>query len=102
MMYGLLFFMALNHGVTTENYDKIEFGMSRPQVVKILGRESNAYDADKRKARLLSRPRPGGVWLLMEIEGDGDTWENGDLQVWVLFNADGQVTGKGMGKWGRK
>jgi hypothetical protein len=63
--------------VTAENFDRIEIGMMKAQVVQILGG--------------FGKPAPVGAEGLL---GDIWMWEEGDRTIYVSFGLDMKVTGK--------
>lgn len=76
--------------LTHANFEKIQFGMKRDEVVKILGGEP-----------LTTIPEPTvfdfyGTLSSLEIQQNGELWESGTIRIWVEFDAEDRVTGKMM------
>lgn len=83
---------TLFDGVNEDGYYKIQLGMSRPEVIMILGRPSLGV------LGLEDFPR-GGTKASMAIESGGEVWKSATATIWVLFDENGRVQGK-MGKLG--
>lgn len=68
------------------DYEKINEGMTRAQVIKLLGR-----DPDKKT----SEDYLGcGTLNMMLIQLEGELWRFEDCQIWVRFDTQGQYCGK--------
>jgi SmpA/OmlA family protein len=74
--------------VNVESVKKIKFGMTRQEVVWILGRppEANVAEHDRKVDADYPTLNPA-------IRQQGDFWRAGALRVWVLFHAGGKVVG---------
>jgi len=64
----LLLLLVACSKITAENYQKISSGMSRIEVVAVLGEPSSTESAS-----------------LLGIEGESAVWQNGDLQIKAQF-----------------
>jgi hypothetical protein len=80
-------------GVTLANYEKISSGMTKKEVVRLLGRWPDPPDP-----KLRDRPRCGTM-SSMFIEDNGDSWRSETMQVWVVFNENGRVTLTMIAEW---
>jgi hypothetical protein len=86
-MYAF-FVCALLGGFVAEDYNKILIGMTKEEVMQILGGPpvDNVTDADR-----YSRTFSMSSYHIREI---GKLWRSGKLQIWVVFDENNQVTGK--------
>lgn len=68
LLIAMLCLLAACSKITAENYQKINAGMSRAEVVGILGEPSNTERGS-----------------LFGVEGESAVWQNGDLQIKAQF-----------------
>jgi hypothetical protein len=82
-------------GVTLANYEKIRSGMTKKEVVRLLGRLPDPPDP-----KLRDGPRCG-TFPSIFIEDNGDSWrsETMQIQIWVVFNENGRVTLTMIAEW---
>jgi hypothetical protein len=87
-MFEVVFLCALLDGVTPENYGKIEFGMTKQEVIEILGMPPVVnVTADDRLSFFYTVNSS-------EIMQNGDLWRLGTQRIWVLFDKNNTVRGK--------
>src|SRR5437870_1363265 len=77
-------------GVTPRNYARIELGMTKQEVVTILGRPpvEKVTQADRFSWWFTSASH--------EIRQNGELWRSGTLRIWLRFDNQRRVTGKMM------
>jgi SmpA / OmlA family len=76
-------------GVTPENYEKIEVGMTNQQVVRLLGGPPADYatDAERSSKGFYSQ-------AYLRTKKYGDLWRSTQCRIWVVFDAKDCVKGK--------
>ena len=88
MMSGLLSCLMLIQAATRDNYSKIETGMSRVDVIKLLGKPPEAAVSDDESWS------SAFTVLSYKLRHEGQLWKTGPFRIWVQFDAKGLVQGK--------
>jgi hypothetical protein len=74
--------------VTRANYEAIESGMAKADVITLLNCNPHYAPGEWRE------PSVGGSLLSMHIEQTGHLWVSSECRIWVVFNDEGKVTSK--------
>ncbi|MCI0640524.1 MAG: hypothetical protein L0Y72_12775 [Gemmataceae bacterium] len=86
-MLAVCFLVLFQDGATHVNFHRIQLGMTRQQVERIVRQPpaKNVTDADRFSISF--------TVLSHDIRQAGDLWRSGPLRLWVVFDKD-RVTGK--------
>ena len=73
--------------INQQSYEKIGSGMTRAEVIEILGSRPHYAPGELKRVRIV------GTLLSMQLESEGEVWESEEYRIYVLFSADGKATG---------
>ena len=86
------------HNITWEGYQRIEIGMSEPEVEQVLGAHCGIHCSGIVTCLVLEHWGIGRV-SGREIRSDREKkcWVSQDCGIWLTFDANGRVITKGIG-----
>lgn len=89
----LLLTVAPFDGVTRKNFERIEFEMTKQQVVRILGRPPIANPTLADRFGTEAGAHYAGTLHSLITQSDGELWRSGTLKIFVLFDENQRVRG---------
>src|SRR5512139_2295119 len=87
-MIAVVLLILFQEGATYPNYARIELGMTRDQVAKIIRQAPVAKITD------LDRHSSFSSTLSRSMRLEGELWRSGKLKLWLKFDTDNRLTGK--------
>jgi septum formation inhibitor-activating ATPase MinD len=87
-MYAVLLLLLFQDGPTWVNYSRIQLGMTRQDVARIVRQPavSNITDADRFSV--------GFTMASHQMRQEGELWRSDTWRMWISFDKEQRVTGK--------
>jgi outer membrane protein assembly factor BamE (lipoprotein component of BamABCDE complex) len=87
-MIAIVLLALFQEGATYQNYARIELGMTRDQVAKIVRQAPATKITDFDRYSVFSSATSRSMRL------EGELWRSGKTKLWLKFDKDNRLTGK--------